>query len=247
MESMYMENNRYDYNMPEYDSEKKVKDPCCTRCVRSIVVWVNVGFSVLAIIIISVAVYGFTQGSISYIGKVNEILFALSLSLGVAILLVSTLGCVSARSKNRCLLIVYLIGLVLALFLEIAIACLVFNETLLKRLMQQRWEHLSDSQRSHLEKSLDCCDFDTSYDTSEWVGSFQGTTNDTIATLNTECEGCYYAMRKSVQNVRIIVGALTIVMICYECVMFVVTTHLLQMRQHTKERDRVPDDVDHEV
>ncbi|ETO30100.1 tetraspanin-31 A [Reticulomyxa filosa] len=234
---VYKNVSSYDSNSIAYDSGKKDKAPCCIRFARKIILWVNVGLSVLAIVIIALGIYSYTSGSVKYVGEVNSALFALALALGILILIISVLGCVAAKTSSQWVLICYVVGLGLALVFEIVIASLVFNPQHLKGIMKQRWDHLSDSERSNFENEFHCCGFDgTSYSS----GSSQGVVNASLATSTTSCPGCYHEIQKSLHNVQMALGALAILLICYEFAMFAVSMFVFWSNKQ-KSKESVPD------
>ncbi|ETO27462.1 tetraspanin-31 A [Reticulomyxa filosa] len=214
--------NKYDSKAVGYAMGREYKEPCCTRLARGFILYVNVGLSILAIVILSVGIYSFTEGHVSYVGQVNSALFALSLVLGILILGIAILGCIAAKTNSQCMLIFYVIGLCVTFIFEIVIVSLVFNPSHLKGLIKQRWDSLSDSQRSKFEEQFNCCGFDGSDTSSD--GTSYGVFNDTLTTTTTSsCPGCYHEIEKSLRSVQFALGALALLMICYQMLMLCVS------------------------
>jgi len=235
--------DRYNSNSQSYDSGRELKIPCCSRLGRLIILWVNIIFGVLGLVIIALGIYTYTQGDVSYLGEVNAALFALALVLGILILILSTLGCMSARMESRCMSICYLLGLCAALILEIVIAALVFNPNSLKGLMSSRWNKLSDAQRSHIESEFHCCSFD-----GESASSSSGTSNSTTTT-SSSCPGCYSSIEKSLHDVQVGLGVLAILMICYEVGMVILVVLVFWARKEPKkeQKEKVPDGFENPI
>jgi len=211
----------YESGASSYDSGKIKKLPCCSRIARNFILWVNIGSGILAIIIISIGIYSYTAGHITYIGEVDAALFALSLILGLLIMFLSILGCMTAKTKNMCMVYVYMLGLFVSLIFEIVIAALVLNPQTLKGLMRKRWNNLTSSQQIEFEDQFGCCGFDGLSSTSSGSGS--GYHNTTLTTaMASSCPGCYSRIERSIHSAQVALGAIAVLLIFYELLMFAV-------------------------
>jgi len=241
--------NRYDDNIQTYDPGKKLKDACCNRCARGFLLWINVGFSVLAFVVIGVGIGTYTTGHVAYVGEVNSVLFALALVLGILMLVISVLGCITAKTKSQCLLIIYVIGLCLAMIFEIVLMSFAFNPQHLRGLIKQRWDNMSTAQQSKLEQDLNCCGFDGPSSSNTHSGSWNSTAlwNASMTTTTSGCPGCYSVIEKSLKSVQVALGVLAILMLLYELFMFGFSVMLFWARRSDNKKEKVGDDLDNGI
>jgi len=220
--------DRYESGKEEYDKGEKGKESCTTRCCSHTLLWINGILSAIGVALLIVDIYSYQTKQVHYLGGIDSVLFAVVLVLGIVVVGVSLIGCLGARTKSFCVLVVYACGLLIAFILECVIIVLCFDRAYLKATLRQRWNGLSTEKQQEIENNLNCCGFDGT--NNYHAGSYSNNTNEISSTMH-QCNGCYETIASDLQGLETALGAITICLIVYELVMFAFTLCLYSKRK----------------
>ncbi|XP_012288822.1 tetraspanin-31-A isoform X2 [Orussus abietinus] len=112
--------------------------------------------SVVAFILIGVAVYGRASALVTNLPIIGGIL-----ACGVILILISILGLIGAVKHHQVLLFFYMLVLFLLFMVQfsIACACLAVNAEQQEQLAEQGWKRVSPDLRTTVQETFHCCEF----------------------------------------------------------------------------------------
>uniref|UniRef100_A0ABD2W0X1 Uncharacterized protein n=1 Tax=Trichogramma kaykai TaxID=54128 RepID=A0ABD2W0X1_9HYME len=125
-------------------------------CSKNALTALNVLYIVVAIILISVAVYGEASSLVANLPIIEGIL-----ACGVILILISILGLIGAVKHHQVLLFFYMLILFLLFLVQfsIACACLAVNAKQQEQLAEHGWNQVDENLREQVQNTFHCCGF----------------------------------------------------------------------------------------
>eukprot|EP01084_Bolivina_argentea_P278203 475159_1 len=165
----YMDDYDAQSEQNTYASSKKYDDDSSGGCAKHTLFGVNFIMLLIGVILIVVVFFMKENGSSEDIpiGITDTVLWTTVIA-GALIIIVSFLGCVGARTEQKCILIVFIVLLVLCLLLEIVAIIIIFAaKDIVKEQAKEQWNGLTDAQKASYEGDNDCQGFEGCYDSIE--------------------------------------------------------------------------------
>ncbi|XP_061677209.1 tetraspanin-13-like [Syngnathoides biaculeatus] len=124
-------------------------------CTKNSLCALNVLYVLVSLLLVGVAAWGKWFGLVSSIRVVAGVI-----CVGIFLLLVAFVGLCGALHHHQVLLFFYMIILFLVFLVQLSVscACLALNEDQRNHLLEAGWNK-SESMRTDVEKTLDCCGF----------------------------------------------------------------------------------------
>ncbi|XP_019872401.1 tetraspanin-13 isoform X2 [Aethina tumida] len=130
-------------------------------CSKNALISLNVLYTVVACILIGVAVYGRAASIVTSLPIVSGIL-----ACGIILMFISVLGLVGAAKHHQVMLFFYMVILFLLFLIQfsVACACLGYNTEQQAQLAEQGWTKVDNMTKLEVQESFKCCGFEPKVD-----------------------------------------------------------------------------------
>ncbi|KAG2176550.1 hypothetical protein INT44_007213 [Umbelopsis vinacea] len=137
---------------------------CCTRLSKIYMVTTNSLFAALGLSFLIFGLLGYTNrfhGAII----IPDNIFQLIIVLAIIILVTSILGLISAYSRRRCVIYIYMVIVAVALILQVVVGVLVYQKGAnYINYINTLWTSSSNADRLALQNEFNCCGLTTASD-----------------------------------------------------------------------------------